>query len=231
MTSLKRSTGPWFGLAGICVMFVGCDARTADVSGMLGPVENGIIFTGHIYPHRYNTHRDRAGGHHAIVWRGGRVAEKALIEADFSDLEVQDYLESIGLVPGDNLHPDGWRRRDDPDSSEPDWRVDGPLLSVRVEWDGLDAPVPLAALFRETADDDIEIRFGGHRDYVPIWRSGCVLCMFSCPGGRTSNARYTLRQQTREQRSFEADETRLPPDGTPVRVTFRIAEPATGPTP
>ena len=61
--------------------------------------KNQIEFQGHIFPKRYNTHPRRAQGHHAIVWRGGGSAEKALIETDVSDREILNSLLEAGAVP------------------------------------------------------------------------------------------------------------------------------------
>jgi len=57
---------------------------------------------------------------------------------------------------------------------------------------------------------------------IPVWRSGCVTCLFSCPGGKTSNAAFTIRDQYLNRKVFLADEKNLPPDGTPVRVSMRV---------
>ncbi len=176
-----------------------------------------VRFTGTIYPRRYNTRDDRAQGHHAIVWREGRNARKALIEANVSDVEIQDELEALGWKPGDNLSSEAWTERDDDGNPHPDRQVKGPRLSVSLTWEGRAEPLTLADALGED-EDTVEIRFGGHRRYIARWKSGCVTCMFSCPGGRTSNAAFTLRDQARRHHAFHADESLLPADGTTVEV-------------
>ena len=67
------------------------------------------------------------------------------------------------------------------------------------------------------------MRFGGHRANIPKWKSGCVVCLYSCPGSKVGNARYTVRDYARNATRFRAREGALPPDGTKVRVVFRLA--------
>lgn len=217
----------------LCATLTSCDKQPKsapitverDANNSAGKVR----FTGHIYPRRYNERRDRANGHHAIVWRSGNNASKALIEADTADVDIQDALEKLGLQPADNLKPEAWTRRDDPDHPAPDERVEGPPLRITVTWDDLDQPMELWRLFRDTTTGDVRIHFGGHRASIERWHSGCIACLFSCPGGRTSSAAFTLRDQARDRRSFMADEEKLPPDGTSIEVTIQPAQATTAP--
>ena len=189
-----------------------------------------VIIRGRIYPHRYNTHGDRALGHHGIVWRKGRAARKALVESETPDLEVQRALQGLGLEPGNNLSMETWEARHDPENPAPDRRVEGPLLEVTLEWNGparegstpTHREIAWHEAFVDAGPEDFDIRFGGHEHLVPHWRSGCVTCLFSCPGGRTSNAAYVIRDQARKRREFRAEEAVLPPDGTEVIVRFHI---------
>lgn len=217
----------------LCAALISCDKqpRSAPVTVERDANHNvgEVRFTGHIYPRRYNERKDRANGHHAIVWRGGNSASKALIEADTADVEIQDALEKLGLKPADNLKPEAWTQRDDPDDLAPDERVKGPPLRITVTWDGLGQPMELWRLFRNTTAGDVRIHFGGHRASIDRWRSGCITCLFSCPGGRTSNAAFTIRDQARDRRSFMANQEKLPPDGTTVEVTIQPAEATTAP--
>ena len=219
----------WGVVAVTVLLLVGCDERSQPVpipssrpARVVGDVESdAVTFTGRIYPQRYNRLTDRSKGHHAIVWQYGTAAPKALIEADEPDVDIQERLEkNVGLVPGNNLQAEAWTRVRDRNHPEPDRKVAGPELSVSVSWAGLDEPIPLHELFINTQPTDVRIRFGGHLEFTSLWKSGCVVCLFSCPGGRTSNAAYTLREQVFGQRSFVADESRLPPDGTAVEVTL-----------
>lgn len=179
-----------------------------------------IRFAGKIYPHRYNTRADRAQGHHFIVWSGGANAAKALIQTGIPDREILKALEAVGAAVGNNLTEATWNQRADPAAAAPDERVKGSLLDIRVEWGG--QAHPLHDLFQDKNPADYVIRAGGNEKLIPVWRSGCVTCLFSCPGGKTSNAAFTIRDQYLNRKVFLADEKNLPPDGTPVRVSMRV---------
>ena len=179
-----------------------------------------LSFQGVIYPERYNSRKDRANGHHLIVWSGGGNARKALINTESPDIEILNALTTIGAIPGNNLSPETWTDRDDPNSPEPDKLVEGDEISIKVTWD--DVAHNIDELLLDTSKDDLEIRFGGHAELIPVWKSGCITCLFSCPGGRTSNASYSIRDQHLNHKTFMADQSKLPPDGTNVRIFIKI---------
>ncbi|MFB3788482.1 MAG: YdjY domain-containing protein [bacterium] len=186
------------------------------------PAAGIIQFEGTIFPRRYNSHPDRANGHHFIVWSGGANAAKALINTAVSDREILKALESVGAVVGNNLTPATWEQRADPAASAPDQRVEGSLLEIRVRWNGREHPIQ--DLFQDKNPLDFAIRAGGNEKLIPVWRSGCVTCLFSCPGGKTSNAAYTIRDQYWQKKVFLADAAALPPDGAQVRVIMRVIQ-------
>lgn len=198
----------------------GCSSNEAAMDNCVQVMQGAIEFPAVIYPQRYNEHRDRAQGHHGIVWQGGGAAHKALIEAQCADRDILAALEQAGAEPGNNLTQETWSARNDPDSPEPDQQVEGTAVRVTVQWDEVEKP--WHALFREAGEEDFVIRVGGHAELIPVWRSGCVTCLFSCPGGRTSNAAYTIRDQAQQEMAFYADEETLPADGTAVTVRMAL---------
>ena len=68
-----------------------------------------------------------------------------------------------------------------------------------------------------------DMRFGGHRDNIPRWHSGCVVCLYSCPGSKIGNAAYTVRDFVLGTTHFSVWEGVLPPDGTEITVRVRLA--------
>ena len=66
------------------------------------------------------------------------------------------------------------------------------------------------------------MRFGGHRANVPEWHSGCVVCLYSCPGSKVGNATYTVRDWVEGTTRFRVRRGVLPPDGTPVTIVLRL---------
>lgn len=204
----------------IAALVMACGSGPEEVPMRIDFSTHSISFPGTIYPERYNTRADRNNGHHLIVWSGGGNARKALIGTDFNDKDILTFLESLGAVAGNNLTEKTWTERDNPASAEPDKHVEGTPIDVFVSWGKEEYPI--YTLLKETTPEEIDIRVGGHIDLIPLWNSGCVTCSFSCPGGRTSNAAFTIRDQARNTHSFFADLSRLPKDGTEVKIRMEV---------
>jgi len=64
-------------------------------------------------------------GHHAIVWKGGSSAHAALLQADVTDVQILDALESLHAHPGNNLSMDAWEERKNPKNPAPDTVIAG----------------------------------------------------------------------------------------------------------
>lgn len=177
------------------------------------------------FPARVNARGFEEGdmaGYHAVVWRGGRAAGAALFQAEVTDLQVLDALESLGAEPGNALTQATWSERNDPGSPAPDRVLAGPAVEVLVELPGEDAPLPLGEILSDPGGRGLAMRFGGHRELIPQWRSGCVVCLYSCPGSKVGNARYTVRDWVQGATRFTVRPGILPPDGTTVQVLLRL---------
>lgn len=161
-------------------------------------------------------------GYHLIVFRGGAAAASALFRAGVTDLEVLEALEFLGAHPGNALSPEAWEERDDPASGAPDAVIAGPPVEVLVRRPGDAAPVPLASLLEDPGGRGVEMRFGGHRANMPRWRSGCIACLYSCPGSKVGNARYTVRDYVQGATAFRVRPGALPADGTAVTLVLRL---------
>jgi hypothetical protein len=164
-------------------------------------------------------HGDMAG-YHLVVWRDGGSAHGALFQAAASDVEVLDALESLGAVPGNALDLGAWDERDDPTSWKPDQMIQGPPVEVLVRTERNGGWLRLDQVVDDPMHLGFDLRFGGHRSNIPAWKSGCVVCLYSCPGGKIGNARYTVRDWTKGTTHFTVKKGVLPADGE--RVTIRI---------
>lgn len=162
-------------------------------------------------------------GYHAVVWKGGHASHAALLEADVSDTEVLDALEALGAKPGDNVPMEAWEERRDPKSPAPDTIIAGPAVEVLLRLPGRPDLVALQAVLEDPGGRGFDFRFGGHRRNIPKWKSGCLVCLYSCPGSKIGNARYTVRDYTSGATRFRAREGALPADGTRIRVVLRLA--------
>ncbi|HVS30785.1 MAG TPA: YdjY domain-containing protein [Thermoanaerobaculia bacterium] len=163
-------------------------------------------------------------GHHAIVWEGGRAYRCALFASTTSDRDVRRALESVGARPGENLTPDSWNARDDRSNPEPDKRVAGTPIDVFVEWKGSGRRIPLAELLVEAgrARPALDFRYGGNQRFQEDFKSGCIVCLYSCPGGAIGNHAHPIRDYVRDGVVYSSQAQRLPPAGTAVSIIFRV---------
>lgn len=163
-------------------------------------------------------------GYHLIVWKGGRAASAALFQAEVTDLQVLEALEALGARPGDNLPMATWEERGDPSSKAPDRIIAGPVVEILVRVPGRRQPLTLSEILEDADGRGFEMRFGGHRANIPRWKSGCVACLYSCPGSKVGNARYTVRDYERNRGRFRVRKGVLPRDGSRVMVVLRRAD-------
>ncbi|MEA2489124.1 MAG: hypothetical protein QOH21_916 [Acidobacteriota bacterium] len=162
-------------------------------------------------------------GHHAIVWKEGRAKTWALFASDASDHDVRLALDSLGATRGENLTPATWNEREDPKNPEPDKRVAGTAVDVFVEWQGSNGPVPLARLIAEKGESAprMDFRYGGNERWQKDFKSGCIVCLYSCPGGAIGNHAHPIRDYVRDGVVYSAVRKALPPAGTRVTIILK----------
>lgn len=164
-------------------------------------------------------------GHHAVVWEGGKSRWWALFVAQASDHDVRAALDSLGAKRGENLTPATWNAREDARSVEPDKRVDGSPVEVFVEWNR--KRVPLASVLRQRghAHPQLDFRYGGHERWQKEFESGCIVCLYSCPGGAIGNHARTIRDSVRHGVVYASVPERLPRAGSKVTIVLKVREP------
>ena len=162
-------------------------------------------------------------GYHAVVARRGRAAHAGLLEADVDDRAVLAALDRAGGKPAGNLPMAAWEDRRDPKSRAPDAVIAGAPVEVLLRLPGRAGPVPLAEVLTDSGGRGFDGRFGGNAGNIPKWRSGCIVCLYSCPGSKVGNARYTVRDFVSGKTRFRARRDVLPPDGTRIGVVLRLA--------
>jgi len=119
--------------------------------------------------------------HFGVVFKDGKLADKALFRAYVSPLEFYDALLAIGMKPGDNLTENSKGKY-----------VEGDHLEVAVTWPGLNKEVPLKDILTDSGGKGFAIRFGGNKGASAAEQSGCITCLESCWVGITSNAVYPV---------------------------------------
>jgi hypothetical protein len=226
---MQSSTGPSRSVVGSLatasllwlVALAGCRVGASTGAVTVVSAERAVDFEAVVDASAWND-GDMAG-YHLIVWRDGGSADAALFRAAASDVEVLDALESLGAVPGDALDLDTWDERDDPSSWKPEQVIQGPPVEVLVRADP-DAPwLRLDQIVDDPMRLGFDLRFGGHRANISAWKSGCVVCLYSCPGGKVGNARYTVRDWTKQTTRFTVKKGVLPGDGERVTIRIRLA--------
>lgn len=203
-----------------------------------------IHIFGRIYAQRFNAARGEEAHYHFLVWNKG-TSPTALIETPVDDLVLHAELLKLGAKPGDNLTMASWTKRKDEQSTAPREKVTGSEIGLRIAWkekpEGVlatdifsQSPIPdsrsLAPDFRPLTPDPrplVQWRFGGNRDRLfnklPLApRPGCLVCLYSCPSGKVSNAALSVHDYVSAPTRFVANSALLPPDGTQVIVTFKI---------
>lgn len=168
-------------------------------------------------------------GYHLIVWKDGRAADAALFRAEVTDVQVLDALEKLGARPGNALPMATWEERKDKGSKAPDQVIAGPPVEILVKVPGHRKPLTLDRILTDPGGRGFEMRLGGHRANIPHWKSGCVVCLYSCPGSKVGNARYTVRDYVEEKTRFRVRPGVLPEDGSRVSIVFRLPEAAAAP--
>lgn len=164
--------------------------------------------------------------YHALVNRNGGAADKALFVTDASDRAIAEELRRLGARDGGGVPLAAWNLRWVPLVPQPDSRVSGSVVGVHVDWEGAPRTYDLAELLDDREGRGVEIRFGGNEEHDEHWHSGCIVCLYSCPGGVLSNASYSIRDHQRGATSFEPGDL-LPPDGTEVTITFVLGPDST----
>ncbi|HEX4963335.1 MAG TPA: YdjY domain-containing protein [Thermoanaerobaculia bacterium] len=161
-------------------------------------------------------------GYHLVVYKEGSAAMASLFRAEVTDVQVLDALEKLGAKPGNALGMDVWEKRKDKDSKAPDQVIAGPPVEVLVRVPGKPALLTLDQILEDPGGRGFDMRFGGHRANIPRWKSGCIVCLYSCPGSKVGNARYTVRDWVNERTKFRVKPGVLPEDGTRVGIVFRL---------
>ena len=198
---------------------VAADALRVD------PKRGEIRVAATVHPDRFQgalTRHIGMPGYHLLVWEKGGAAGNALLTTPVGDRALYAALIAAGASPGNALGMDTWEARRDTHSHAPDKGIEGTPVWIGLRWAGREDPVPLAQLLEDPGGKGFDFRFGGHLANIPIWKSGCGICLYSCPGAKIGNAAYTVRDYVDETTRFRIRADRLPPEGAPVDLVLRL---------
>jgi ferredoxin len=149
---------------------------------------------------------------HGVVFKGGSNGSKSVFAALVEPKPFYEALIKIGSKPGNNMT---WENKEKT-------CVQGDQLDVFVTWAGAKKAYRLDEVIRDSNGKPLVIRFGGNLQAAMDKKTGCLLCLDSCPVGITSNATYTYGAiESRKETSLMGNKDILPPDGTLVVITFK----------
>jgi ferredoxin len=154
---------------------------------------------------------------HGAVFAEGANGDKAIFRAFANHEDLYQALIDIGARAGDNMTMENRETT----------KVEGDAFDVTVAWPGAGKDVTVAVPLDEAITDSngtpLDIRFGGNLTNAQDKKTGCLICLDSCPVGITSNAAYTFGAvETRKEVGFTGNSEVLPADGTYVAVTLKL---------
>ncbi|HWM94132.1 MAG TPA: YdjY domain-containing protein [Thermoanaerobaculia bacterium] len=225
----NRSRLPWRAVLGGLVLgglvFVGTGCASPPPGRIERVAADMISFPAVVTADRFERRLLGMPGYHYIVWSDGGAAPAALFQAAVSDVQVLEALQALGARPGNALGMETWERREDPDAKAPEEIIQGPVVEVLVRVPGRREPLTMDQILLDPGGRGFEMRFGGHRANIHHWHSGCVVCLYSCPGSKVGNARYTVRDYVKDPARFRVRPGVLPRDGTEVSILLRLVKP------
>lgn len=149
---------------------------------------------------------------HAAVFEGGSNGDKSVFTGLVDVEPFYNGLIEIGAVAGENMTLE----------NKETTNVEGDVLDVTVTWEGAGKEYTLDEVITDSNDKPIEIRFGGNLKTALDKKTGCLICLDSCPVGITSNAAYTYGAvEGRNEVEFTGNKDVLPADGSLVTITLK----------
>jgi hypothetical protein len=149
---------------------------------------------------------------HCAVFAGGKFGEKPIFQAFADPVSFYHALVKLGFKPGNNMTL----------KNKETTNVQGDLLDITITWDGAKKAYTLDEVIKDKAGKPIVMRFGGNLENSTKAKTGCLLCLDSCPVGIGSNASYTYGAvEKRSETGFMGNKDVLPPDGTLVVITVK----------
>jgi hypothetical protein len=150
--------------------------------------------------------------HHGVVFKGGKLAHKAILTGFVDPKTFHESLVSVGFKPGNNMTLDNMEKT----------FVEGESLEVSLTWKGAKKTYRLDEVLKDSNGKPLAMRFGGNLATALKKKTGCLVCLDSCPVGITSNSAYTYGAiDKRKEVAFTVNKNLLPPDGTLVVITFK----------
>jgi hypothetical protein len=138
-----------------------------------------------------------------------------------TDFEVSEALALIGAkAENSEFGTKSYNDRLIKDSPYPDYTPKGTPISVYITWKGKggeEETVEVNEFLENSTGKKLEFVYVGK-----IHPSHCIACMYSCPGGKIANSSLSVRDYFERGAVWKIKSGILPPDGTPILITFKI---------
>lgn len=152
---------------------------------------------------------------HGIVFKDGSNGHKSLFMGYATPKAFYEALKEAGGTPGENMTMD----------NKETTHVTGSKLDISVNWQGAAKAYSLDEVIVDSNGKKLDMRFGGNLTAAEEKKTGCLVCLDSCPVGIVSNATYTYGAvEKRGEVKFKGNASVLPADNTLATVTFKITE-------
>ena len=150
---------------------------------------------------------------HGMVSFDGSNARKAVFMGLVSTKDFYEGLLKIKAKPGNNMTFENMQTT----------YATGEPLVMTVKWEGAEREYDINEVIIDSNKKPIELVFGGNKEAAEDKKTGCLVCLDSCPVGIVSNSVYTYGAvEGRKEVAFRANDKVLPADNTLVAVTFSI---------
>ncbi|WP_051436871.1 YdjY domain-containing protein [Brachyspira alvinipulli] len=153
--------------------------------------------------------------HHGIVFKGGKYGDRGLLIGLTDEREFYQALKDIGCVEGNNLTIEDMKLSK---------AVKGEPFNVFVTWEGLGKEIPFEDIIKSSENRMMIVRFGGNFEAAKASRTGCILCLDSCPIAITSDSSFTTAELENKKIDKYLREDIMPADGSKVYVIFRMKQ-------
>ncbi len=147
-----------------------------------------------------------------VVFEGGGNGNKSVFRALVNVEPFHTALVEIGAKAGENMTFNNKEKT----------HVQGNILLVTVTWEGAEREYDLDEVITDSNGKPLIMRFGGNLPAALKKRTGCLLCLDSCPVGIVSNFTYTYGAvEKRGEVSFMGNSNLLPPNGSVVVIKLK----------
>ena len=138
---------------------------------------------------------------------------------------TDDTRHGIVFKDGSNGHKSLFMAYATPKAFYETTHVTGSKLDISVNWQGAAKAYSFDEVIVDSNGKKLDIRFGGNLTAAEEKKTGCLVCLDSCPVGIVSNATYTYGAvEKRGEVKFKGNASVLPADNTLATVTFKITE-------